>query len=85
MKFHVIKEVVRNATGLTTFDEDNGVSVLVTGDKSEMVEVIKQNLEQLGCKFTIERGHKFKGAKFVIALVNKGTTFNADWEFVNAA
>lgn len=85
MKFYAIKETVHSATGLPVFEEDNGVSVLVTGDKPEMVEVVKNNLEQLNWKFRMEKGRKFKGAKFIISVTNKGTAFNADWVFVNAA
>lgn len=81
MKLHEIKAKVHEVTGLTVIDENDAVSVLVTGDRAEMVPVVAESLRAAGLQFRQSKHRKFKGASFTIPLRNVGSTFAADWEF----
>jgi len=82
MKHHAAKTVLQNITGIVPFEENEGFSVLVTGDKPELIAVVESKLKAGGHSYEIQKGRKFKGAKFIVHMRNVGTAFNADWEFV---
>lgn len=80
-KMQEIKAQVQAITGLVAFDENEGVSVLVTGDKPAMVSTVAEALKAAGVSFVQSKHRKFKGALFSVPLRNVGTAWNADWEF----
>jgi len=80
-KLHEIKAQITEITGLPVMDEDAGISVLVLGDRPEMVPVIAARLAAAGIAFEKAKNRTFKGAKFTIALRNVGTAFATNWEF----
>ena len=81
MKIHEIKSQIEEVTGFTALIGDQSIEVLVTGDKPEMVPVVRRKLEAAGINFTQSRHRKFKGATFLIPLKNVGTAFYANWEY----
>lgn len=81
MKLHEIKSQISNVTGLTVLDNDVGLSVLVTGDHTEMVAPTEAKLREAKIPFKKEKNRKFKGALFIIPLINVGTVWNANWDY----
>lgn len=80
-KLHEIKATICEITGLTVLDENDAVSVMVTGDQPELVSVVAAKLDAAGIKFNQSKHRKFKGAFFTIPLRNVGSAFAANWEF----
>lgn len=81
MKLHEVESIIKSVTGLATFNANDAVQVLVTGDTPELVPVVREKLEGAGIRFEQSKHRKFKGATFTIPLRNVGTAFHANWEF----
>lgn len=80
-KYHEIKSLVSKAAGINAIGCDEGLSVLVTGDKPELIPGVVAGLQAAGIPFVASKHTKFKGQRFVIPLKNVGTAFHASWEF----
>lgn len=82
MQIHDMISKIKGITGFSVFAENGSLEVFVDGDSSHMVEVVSKALSDNGIKYTQSKYKKFKGCKFNISIVNVGTVWNTNWEFV---
>lgn len=75
------KRLIEEATGLRASYENDGFSLIVTGDQPERVEPTKAALAAAGIPFTAKRHRKFKGQQFFVPTINRGDAFRAVLEW----